>query len=480
MSVRSFLGSAAGRLVAAAGVRPRLMHRSTFLASASDRANSRIPDYYATLGISRTASPHDIKLAYFRTAKKYHPDTNKNSQARFMFEFAAEAYEVLSDPESREEYDRFGEVRTRTGGTTSQGPRIQRDAESADSEKLFSKLFGQEGHRLADEYQFAGEYNDDTYSGSDASTERIVCVSFDDAAMGCRMPIWVNIIVICPKCDGDGSEMGYQANICPYCEGTGFETERLGGMITRKSCSYCNGTKMFIRFKCHECRGSGKTVRTFEQYVDIPSGCEDGQILRADIHPEILKWTLDHHDHFWIKVSVEEHPTLTKDGSDIHSEADISISQALLGGELFCKGLNESTVILNIDPGSLETSHSTLVAPEEGIPLATGASVRGNHYVTVGIRVPKRLSQSNRQKFIQFFEGCGIPPNGIVDGCGPEPDHAHKLRVGVVEPDSVHRSFGRARKSMKEKLQADDNLKTQWLDETLKRYYERYKEFTKS
>ena len=118
---------------------------------------------------------------------------------------------------------------------------------------------------------------------------------------------------------------------------------------------------------------------------------------------------------------------------------------------------------------------------EKGAPNSNVShSVRGNHYVTVGIRVPKRLSQSNRQKFIQFFEGCGIPPNGIVDGCGPEPDHAHKLRVGVVEPDSVHRSFGRARKSMKEKLEADDNLKTQWLDETLKRYYERYKEFTKS
>ena len=80
--------------------------------------------------------------------------------------------------------------------------------------------------------------------------------------------------------------------------------------------------------------------------MDIPSGCEDGQILRADIHPEILKWTLDHHDHFWIKVSVEEHPTLTKDGSDIHSEADISISQALLGGELFCKGKKLTSYIM--------------------------------------------------------------------------------------------------------------------------------------
>jgi len=470
MSVRSFLGSA-GRL-ASAGLTRRI-HRASVL---SVNANSKIPDYYSTLGVARTASPHDIKLAYFRTAKKYHPDTNRNSQARFMFEFAAEAYEVLSDPEMREEYDRFGEVRTRTGGTTSKGPRIQKNADAADSEKLFTKLFGNDGKGMADDYEFTGEFNDCTYSGTDASRERIISVSFDDAAMGCKTPIWLNMIVICPKCEGEGSELGYQANICPYCEGTGFETERLGGMIRRKCCSYCNGTKMFIRFKCHECAGSGKTIRTFEQFVDVPAGCEDGQILRTDIHPDIMKWTTHHHDHFYVKVSVDEHPTLTKDGSDIYSEADVTISQALLGGELFCSGLKDSTVIVNVE--SLESSHSTLVAPNEGVPV--GGWGRGNHYVTIGIRVPKRISSSTRQKFIQLFDGMEVPGDGLTEGCGPEPDHAHKMRVGVVEPDKIYRPFGRARKSMKDKVQADENLQSQWFQETMKRYYERYKDYTKS
>ena len=174
----------------------------------SDRARNRIPDYYSTLGISRTASADDIKLAYFRMAKKYHPDTNRNQQAGFMFAFAAEAYEVLSDPQSvirlglsllplsvatiwklplfqREEYDRCGEVKTRTGGGTSKGPRISQNSDNADAEKLFTKIFGQErGGSIADEYQTTGEYNDDTYSGFDASQERIISIPFDDAALG--------------------------------------------------------------------------------------------------------------------------------------------------------------------------------------------------------------------------------------------------------------------------------------------------------
>jgi len=457
----------------------KLANRRHFYSGAvmSDRARNRIPDYYSTLGISRTASADDIKLAYFRMAKKYHPDTNRNQQAGFMFAFAAEAYEVLSDPQSREEYDRCGEVKTRTGGGTSKGPRISQNSDNADAEKLFTKIFGQErGGSIADEYQTTGEYNDDTYSGFDASQERIISIPFDDAALGCRTPIWLNIRVICPKCQGDGSELGYKSNICPYCEGTGYETERMGGMVSRKCCSYCNGTKLFIRFKCHECRGSGQTIRTFEQFIDIPPGCEDGQILRGEIHPDILKWTTEHHDCFYVKVNVDQHPMLRKEGSDILSEADVSVSQALLGGELFCTGIGESTVILNFD--SLESSHSTLVAPEEGVPSSSGSGGRGSHCVTVGIKVPKRLSGQQKQKFIQLFQS-EVLENGWAEGCR-EPDHAHKMRIGVIEPDSVFRPFGLSRKSMKERFTDQENMQGQPVTELIKNAYEKFKEFRSS
>jgi len=268
------------------------------------------------------------------------------------------------------------------------------------------------------------------------------------------------------------------------CEGTGFETERLGGMVSRKVCGYCEGTKMFVKMKCHECRGTGQTIVTFEQFVDIPPACEDGQILRMDIHPEILKWTIEHHDHFFLKLSVDEHPTLRKDGLDVISEEDISVAQALLGGELFCSGLNESTVILNIDSersggvGVVSSSHSTLVAPDEGIPSGLGG-IRGNHLVTVGIRVPRRLTPKQRHTLLEVF-GQETLDNGWADGC-LEPDHAHKMKVGLVEPTHVYRPFGRERrKSMKERYQDEDRRVEQSLTEAAKDLYHKYKEFRSS
>ena len=156
---------------------------------------------------------------------------------------------------------------------------------------------------------------------------------------------------------------------------------------------------------------------------------------------------------------VDQHPTLRKDGLDVISEEDISVAQALLGGELFCSGLNESTVILNIDSersggvvgGGVAASHSTLIAPDEGIPSGSGG-IRGNHLVTVGIRVPRRLTPKQRQAFLEVF-GQESLDNGWADGC-LEPEHAHKMKVGVVEPTHVFRPFGRERrKSMKERYQ---------------------------
>lgn len=147
----------------------------------------------------------------------------------------------------------------------------------------------------------------------------------------------------------------------------------------------------------------------------------------------------------------------------------------LVSNELFTipAGIGESTVILNID--SLESSHSTLAAPDEGIPLSSG---RGSHYVTVGIKVPKRLSAHQKQKFIQLF-GAEVLENGWAEGCR-EPDHAHKMRIGLVEPDYVFRPFGLTRKSMKERFTDQENLQDQPMTQRMKNAYEKYKEFRSS
>jgi len=440
----------------------RSLHTSTasLLAGESGGGGGHRPDYYQTLEISRWSSGDDIKVAYFRMARKYHPDTNKTREAQLMFALCAEAYEILSDPDKRDVYDRTGKVMHRTGGTTSKGPDISQSQDSTDSEKLFSKIFGKaKGRRMADDYENEGQHNDNTYYGFDAAREIVVNVTFDQAAMGASIPVALNIRVVCPKCDGDRSELGYQANICPYCEGTGLETERIGDMVARKTCSYCDGTKLFVRFKCHECAGTGQTIRIFPQHVDVPAGCENGQILRVPIIPEILQYTANHHDHFYAKVTVDEHPLLTRVGLDVYSQVDVSLAQAVLGGELFVAGINDSTVILDVGP-ELDASHKTLVAPNKGVPSG-GGGLSGSHFVEVGVKVPARLSRRERAQLVQVFRAFGPPDNGLVDGCD-EPDYAHKLKVGVIEPSKVTRNFAKAQISMKERVEKEERMKRAW------------------
>ena len=143
---------------------------------------------------------------------------------------------------------------------------------------------------------------------------------------------------------------------------------------------------------------------------------------------------------------------------------------------LISAGIGESTVILNFD--SLESSHSTLVAPEEGVPSSSGSGGRGSHCVTVGIKVPKRLSGQQKQKFIQLFRS-EVLENGWAEGC-LEPDHAHKMRIGVIEPDSVFRPFGLSRKSMKDRFTDQENMQGQPVTELIKNAYEKFKEFRSS
>ena len=183
--------------------------------------------------------------------------------------------------------------------------------------------------------------------------------------------------------------------------------------------------------------------------IDVPYGCEDGQILCAPIDPDILKWTDNHHDHIYVRVNVEASPWFTKVGPDVYSESDVSLSQALLGGELFCPGLGDAVTAVKVE--ALDSSHRTLVAPGKGIPCSTG---RGSHFVEVGVRVPAKLSAADRAKFVAVFKDEEVE-NGLVDGCC-EPEWSHKFRTGAVEPSNVTRNFATAKLSMRQRHQINE------------------------
>ena len=263
------------------------------------------PDYYEVLGVPRSADLQTIKLAYFRQARKFHPDTNKGKEARFMFQYIAEAYDVLSDERKRANYNEFGTAGFTYGGKAS-GPERPGGAASRtyDAEELFIKIFGEaDGKDANRNYQADQEYNDQCYEGFDSTQEYILPLSFERAAQGCIAHIDLNLRIICVKCRGQKSEMGYQSNICPYCEGTGVETEKVGHVLTRKSCSYCNGTKLFNKFKCLECEGTGEAILQAPNHeIVIPPGSIDGQYLKVPIDQKYLNHCKK--DHHWLSIEL--------------------------------------------------------------------------------------------------------------------------------------------------------------------------------
>ena len=190
------------------------------------------PDYYAVLGINRSATPQAVKLAYFKKAKEYHPDSNPSMEAQLMFGLIAEAYDVLSDEQRRKSYDEFGHDR-QYGGTMSDGPGRQRDDMQYDSEELFGKIFGQarrEGDAAPETFSkaFAG-----SVYGEEAGKEYAVNLTFEEAALGIDYHMELNLKTICWKCMGSKSEPGYTWNLCVYCEGTGEPLDLDGEMFVK-------------------------------------------------------------------------------------------------------------------------------------------------------------------------------------------------------------------------------------------------------
>lgn len=427
------------------------------------------PDYYALLGINRTSDIKTIKLAYYRLAKKYHPDNNRGNEAKYMFQLIAEAYDVLSDPSKRDEYDEYGEVRTTFGGTAqSDAPQRPPDHMTYDPEELFEKIFGEAdiGRTPGGGFTMpAGEDYAPNAQGIAPSSEYVVNLSFEEAARGACLEIEIRIRYICPKCRGTRSEMGYTGKTCPYCEGTGTETEKIGHVLTRKACSYCDGTREFIKFKCEECAGIGQTILTAPYKLTVPPGSYHGQVLKVPIGDFLLQYTIDHHQHIFVYLMVEDSEYFRRDGHDIHTDADVTIAQAFLGGTVTVRGLHKAELPVPLSAG--RASHKVLLVHNEGICHGAGPTAeRGDHYVHVGIRVPPLSALSLRQaRLLRRFSALLAAAadddgaHGLVDGA-KETDDAHKYRVNVVEADRVTRPFNKSKDMAKESVRTKEKEKS--------------------
>ena len=347
-------------------------------------------DYYEVLGVDKSVSDDDLKKAYRKAAKKYHPDLNPgDKEAEKSFKEVNEAYEVLSDKEKRARYDQFGHA----GVDPNFGAGGGFTGDFGDLGDIFSSFFGGGfgGGRRANPN--APRRGNDT-----AAT---VNLSFEEAAKGCKKTVKVTKIDNCKECGGSGAEKGTSAKTCPVCHGTGqvASTQRtpFGVMQTQQVCNNCHGSGKIIDKPCHTCAGKGRIRHTVEQSVDIPAGIDDGQVinLRGGGDAGVNGGPAG---DLRINVNVRPHPIFERRGYDVYCEIPITFAQAALGDEIVVPTL-DGKVKFTIHEGTQPGDEFKLRG--KGIQRLN-YSGKGDEYVKIAVEVPKELSKAQKEKLKEF------------------------------------------------------------------------------
>ncbi|XP_060757395.1 dnaJ heat shock protein family (Hsp40) member A3a [Neoarius graeffei] len=352
-------------------------------------------DFYQVLGVPRTASQKEIKKAYYQMAKKYHPDTNKDDpQAKEKFAQLAEAYEVLGDEMKRKQYDAYGSAGFEAGraGAGAGQQQYWRSGASMDPEELFRKIFG----------EFSGAQGFGDFNAIfDQPQEYVMELTFAQAAKGVNKEITVNVEATCQRCDGKGHEPGSKIQHCHHCNGSGMETVNTGPFVMRSTCRRCGGRGSVITSPCVACKGTGQSKQRRTVMVPVPAGIEDGQSVRMSVGNKEI----------FITFRVQKSPVFRRDGADIHSDVQISVAQAILGGTVRAQGLYE-TVNLSIPAGVQADQRIRLSG--KGIPRVSGYGY-GDHYIHIKIKVPKMLTDRQRALIMSYAED-EVDVEGTVNG----------------------------------------------------------------
>lgn len=344
-------------------------------------------DYYEVLGVSRSASPEEIKRAYRKAALHYHPDRNKSPDAEAKFKEAAEAYEVLSDPEKRNRYDRYGHA-----GLTGVGIHDFSGMDAEDIFSVFGDIFGD---------IFGGGRRGRGRSERGIDIQTVIEVDLSDVATGVEKTLRFERSDFCGRCGGRGAEPGSQSVTCRTCGGYG-QVERqttMGFFVTRTviDCPACHGRGTTIERACRECRGSGRAPREVVINVKIPAGIHDGQRIRVRGEGEPGPSGTARGDLHCL-VRIREHPFFVRDGDDLVCRLPISFTQAALGAQVEVPTLN-GRAPLRIPPG---TQHGAVFRLSgKGLPnLRSGRP--GDEIVQVLIEIPKKLSRQQEDLLRRF------------------------------------------------------------------------------
>lgn len=354
-------------------------------------------DYYEILGVNRNASEDEIKKAFRRLAKQYHPDANQgNREAEEKFKEIGEAYQVLSDPEKRQLYDRYGHNPPQGGFGDFTGFGGFAD--------IFEEFFGMGARSAARRGPQPG-----------AHLKYNLAIEFEQAVFGTEKEIEIPRLETCTNCGGSGAEPGTRPIRCPQCNGSG-EVRRVqqsifGSFVNVATCPRCEGEGEIVSTPCHTCKGAKRVQVTRKIQVTIPAGVDDGTQIRLAGEGE-AGTRGGPPGNLYIVISVKKHPFFQREGDDLLLDLPINFVQAALGDEVRVPVLPQGEVTLTIPPG---TQHGkTFRIKEQGVPHLR-RNGRGDLLVTVQIVVPQKLSEKQKELLREFGKTLEKQPSDSRD-----------------------------------------------------------------
>ena len=343
-------------------------------------------DYYELLGVPRTATEAEIKSAFRTLARELHPDVSTEPDAGARFRDVAEAYEVLSDPERRATYDRYGKAGLRRGG--------------------FESAFTDFGN-LSD--IFAAFFGDDLLGGGRQRSQRggdvqaVVEIDLEEAFAGAAVTVPLDLAVPCERCAATGAEPGTSTRTCPTCSGSGVvrsvSQNIFGQFVQQRSCPECEGAGEVLEQPCADCRGDGRVVKRTQLEVDVPRGIHDGQQIRVRGEGH-AGFRSSERGNAFVVVRVRPDERFVRDGDDLHTAVRLTMTEAALGTTTTVTSLS-GEVPLEVSPGTQPGEVRVLRA--QGMPALRGSG-RGSLYVRLDVAVPTALDEEQRALVEQLDE----------------------------------------------------------------------------
>jgi molecular chaperone DnaJ len=363
-------------------------------------------DFYEVLGVERGAGDAEIKRAFRRLAQQWHPDVNQDGAAQERFKEINEAYQVLSDPQRRQAYDMFGRAGVSGAGGAGAGA-----AGFGGFSDIFDAFFGG---------SMAGSARRGRpTTGSDLRYD--LRISFTEAVLGTEKEIEFPVLGRCETCAGTGAKAGSSPVECPQCKGRGeirsVRQTMLGQMVNVAPCPRCRGEGRIVEAACETCRGEGRTERRRTLRVAIPAGIDEGHQIRLSNEGEVGPRG-GASGSLYVAVHVAAHPSLTREGTELYYEADLSIAQAALGTKIEVPTVEGEPAEVDIKPGTQPGTEIRLRG--RGVPHLRRQTSRGDLHVIVNVAVPTKLSKRQRELLEAYAKESGetVSAGGLREKLG--------------------------------------------------------------